>query len=372
MKIKDNINQETVEKEISNNNYEEEIFDSIDSEDEENIKDILSKRKLPIWDYRDKENKNSTVLNISVYKKSFNITKLLIEYCKNNNSSKLEEFLNASNDDGLTPLHYASFKGEISIVKLLIENGANIKQKTTNGLNVIHYCSQGNKVNILIYFYLKLREKTNNVKKEYELFKEKDKAGSSPLHWAVYSGSEDILLYLLNLDIFDSEEEKRNFINGKDSQKYTPLHLSVASKSVRILMHLLQNGADTSIVNKKRQTPLQFAIYKKQNEMIQILRNSESCQFCNVKAPVKQIKKSRKNIICVFFFQILASFILFTSTIPIMIYNYVNLSSLVLFYIYDFLLFLFFSIYIILLIKYLFLIFLYFNKKKIIINNYKI
>ena len=42
---------------------------------------MLSKKKLPIWDYKSKENKNSSALNISVYKKSFIITKLLIDYC---------------------------------------------------------------------------------------------------------------------------------------------------------------------------------------------------------------------------------------------------------------------------------------------------
>jgi hypothetical protein len=202
-----------------------------------------------------------------------------------------------------------------------------------------------------MYFYLKLRENNNNIKKEYEIFKEKDNAGSTPLHWAVYSGAEDILLYLLNIDIFDSEEEKINYINQLDDQGYSALHLSVTSKSVRILMKLLQNGADTSIVNKKGQTPLQVAIKKKQNEMIQILRNSESCQFCNIKAPVKQIKKSSKNIICVFFFQIVATIIFFISCIPLLIYFYDNIYTFVVLYIYIFLLFLFFLIYIILLIK---------------------
>ena len=335
----------------NSNNFEEEIIDYIHNMEEENLMEILSKRKLPIWDYRDKENKNSTLLNISTYKKSFNITKLLIDYCKNNNSEMLEKFINLSNDDGITPLHYSSFKGDVPIIKLLIENGADIKKKTNNKLNVIHYCAQGNKPNALMYFYLKLRENNNNIKKEYEIFKEKDNAGSTPLHWAVYSGAEDFLLYLLNIDIFDSEEEKINYINQLDDQGYSALLLSVSSKSVRILMKLLQNGADTSVVNKKGQTALQVAIKKKQTEMIQILRNSESCQFCNVKAPVKQIKKSSKNIICVFTFQFVATIIFFISCIPLLLFFYDNIYTLVVLYIYIFLLFLFFLIYIILLIK---------------------
>ena len=343
------INERNIDSSISSEyNEEDELFDYINLLDIKKIEIMLSKdnkdKELPIWEYRSKENNNSTVLNISVYRKSFNITKILIEYCKEKNPTKLKEFINAPNDQGIVPLHYASFRGDIQIIKILIENGADITKTTKRQLNVIHYCAQGNKPNSLMFFYLKLKEDLNKNNK-YELIKAKDGGGSTPLHWSVYSLAEDLLLYLINLDIFDSDEERNIFINQLDNQGFSPLHLTVTSKSPRIAIKLLQNGANPSILDKNKETPLQLARKKQENEIIQILKNVQKCQFCNFKAPVKQIKKSHKNIICVFVFQIVSIIIMFGSILPIFYYYYDNLFGKISFYSFIILLLVFFIIY---------------------------
>ena len=63
---------------------EEEFFEHIDNEDNDKINEFLSKNK-EIWKYKNKDNDDSNVLHISVYKKLFEITKLLINYCKEKN-----------------------------------------------------------------------------------------------------------------------------------------------------------------------------------------------------------------------------------------------------------------------------------------------
>jgi ankyrin repeat protein len=40
--------------------------------------------------------------------------------------------------DEFTALHYASFKGNIQILQVLMENGADMYQKNMHGLNVLH------------------------------------------------------------------------------------------------------------------------------------------------------------------------------------------------------------------------------------------
>ena len=327
---------------------EEEFFELIDSENTNKIKEIL-KKDNEIWTYRSKDNDDSTILHVAVFKRLFDISELIIEYVKDKNQEGLETFLNQTNKQGVAAIHYASFRGNIKIIKLLVENGANLFLKTNRQLNVIHYACQGNRPSSLMYFYLKFLE---NKRKGFELIKEQDSGGSTPLHWAAYSNAEDVLLYLINLDIFENEEERKAFIDKQDNQGYTALHLSITSKSVRIVMKLLQNGASTDIIDNKGNTPLQLARNKKQREIAGIIKNNQGCQICNVKAPVKQIKKSSKNIILVFFFQITTTFILFTSIISMAlnsnddktIYN-------VLFIIYVVFLMLFFILYMILLIK---------------------
>ena len=331
------------------NEEEEELFSYINNQNEYNINEILSKTICPIWDYRSKENNNSTVLHLSVYKKNYKITKIFVDYCKKNNPDNLKTFINAENDQGVAPIHYASFRGDIDIIKLLIENGANYKAKTKKQLTIFHYCAQGNKPNILMYFYLMFKNDNDNENK-FELIKDIDIDGSSPLHWAVYSLAEDYLLYLINLNIFKSDNERQDFINQKDHQGYTPLHLSVTSKTGRITLKLLQNGADPEIKDKNEETPLQLAISKKQGDIVSILKNSQKCQYCNFKAPIKQEKKNKKNIICAFAFQIITNIILFGSTLPIVVYKIEELyKKNFLFYDYLLLLIIFLIIYIILL-----------------------
>ena len=326
----------------------DEFFDCILNLEEEKLRNMLSQKNIPVWEFKDKDNHNSSALNISVFKKSLKITKLLIDYCKEKKPEKLKDFIDMPNDQGIAPIHYASFRGEVPIIKLLIENGADITKTTKRELNVIHYCAQGNKPNSLIYFYLKMRENIDD-NNPYKLITDKDIGGSTSLHWAVYSLAEDLLLYLINLDIFDTIKDKDRFINELDNEGYSALHLSVSSKSTRVAIRLLQNGANPLLKDKKGNTPLDLATKKKQYEMINILKTSQGCQICNVKAPLKKVRKSPGNIICIFVFQFIANIILFGSIIPIFLYKYQNFGYLLVF-VYIISLFLFFLVYFILLI----------------------
>ena len=329
---------------------QEELFDLIELGDKDKIENFLNSSSNEIWDYRSKENDNSTILHVSVFKKQFEITELFVEDCKKKNKSGLTKFINEKNDQGVTAIHYASFRGNIKIIKLLIENGADINISTNRELNVIHYACQGNRPNSLMYFYFQIKNANEN-SNDFSLLKKQDSGGSTPLHWAAYSSAEDVLLYLINLDIFNNENERQEFIDTKDYQGYTALHLSVTSKSVRIVMKLLQHGANPEIGDKKRRTPLDLANSKKYREIAEIIKNNQKCQCCNIKAPVKQIKKSKKNIVFIFLFQILTNFLLFISIFSIALDDKNgDIKYNIFFIIYMVLLLLFFILYFILLI----------------------
>ena len=345
---------ENIDKSSNSSIYteEDELFEYILNQDENNINNFLSRQKFPIYNFKTKDGKSSNVLHISAYKKNFNIVKTLIDYCKLNYPDNVDQFVNEENNKGICPIHYASFGGNIEIIKLLIENGADITKKTQKKLNIIHYSAQGNQPNSLMYFYLKFREnKEEKNKVRYKLILEKDGAGSTVLHWAVYSVAEDFLMYLINLDIFDSEQEKLNFINMPDKNGLTALHLCITSKSNRIALRLLQNGADTSLRDSNGRSPLDFAISKGQDEIRDTLEESQKCQLFRLKVPLKQIKKNYQNIICIFVFQIISLLIFIFSTLPVIFYKYEDNDYInILFYVFIFFFILFLIIYIILLI----------------------
>jgi len=52
----------------------------------------------------------------------------------------LKSWVNApsENDEGFYPLHYASFHGNHALIKLLVDNGADIMAKNKQGINMMH------------------------------------------------------------------------------------------------------------------------------------------------------------------------------------------------------------------------------------------
>jgi ankyrin repeat protein len=48
-----------------------------------------------------------------------------------------------TNDEGFTALHFASFRGNIVLVRLLIEQHADISVRNKFGINMLHVAAQG-------------------------------------------------------------------------------------------------------------------------------------------------------------------------------------------------------------------------------------
>jgi ankyrin repeat protein len=122
----------------------------------------------------------------------------------------LQKWLNLPSKDGYTPIHYACFRGNIELIIKLTENFADYKTCNIFGLNCLHVSAQGNKPQSLIYMIEKFKLDINC----------KDNVGSTPIHWACYTGSENALNFIL---------AQNPDLNVQDKDGYTPLHLAVIS-----------------------------------------------------------------------------------------------------------------------------------------------
>ena len=49
----------------------------------------------------------------------------------------------SESDQGFYPLHFASFHGNIPLIKLLMRNKANYRAQTIEGINMLHVAAQG-------------------------------------------------------------------------------------------------------------------------------------------------------------------------------------------------------------------------------------
>ena len=71
------------------------------------------------------------------------------------NQARLTAYINKTDIFGNTAILYAAYRGNIFIVRSLIECGADVNIVSKKGLNVLHMAAQGNNPNIIIYFKTK-------------------------------------------------------------------------------------------------------------------------------------------------------------------------------------------------------------------------
>jgi len=143
-------------------------------------------------------------------------------------------------------LHYASYRGNIEICKVLLDLGADIQIRNLHGLNVLHIAAQGDQPITLYFFHKIMRLPIDTV----------DSRGSTPLHWACFSSSELSLIYILAWC-------KPHHLEIQDVDGYSPLHLAVKStetlKSCRPVRALLYRGASRESKDKKGLRPIDIA-----------------------------------------------------------------------------------------------------------------
>ena len=133
----------------------EEIFHLIEDKNGEKIIEYINDPKYKIWKIRDEN--NSTILHKSCFFDYIEMSTIIIQELKKRfgSSAQLSNFINEKTDGGLTALHYAAFKGNLELSKILIKNGASVNAITNLGKNIIHLSSEGNQPSLMIYFLMK-------------------------------------------------------------------------------------------------------------------------------------------------------------------------------------------------------------------------
>ena len=256
------------------------IFNLIKAEKSKQIKELLNTELPPIkiWEYKTKENDGSTILHFAILYNNTKIISRIIKYSQHFLSQiDFINFINKKNKAGIIPIHYASYKGNVKIIDLLITCGSEVNTKTEKLLNVIHYSCQGNNPNCLLYYSLK-----------YDFdFNLPDKRNSTPLHWACYSSAYECVNFLL---------QKNVNLNTQDIEGNTPLHLAIMGGMSKIVRLLLQKGSSIDIKNNSGLTPLQYALKEKRIEIYNIILTNKKWALCNLKAPAKKITKSKNNL----------------------------------------------------------------------------
>lgn len=193
--------------------------------------------------------------------------------------------INAKDDRGFTPLHWACLEGNKEVSELLLKLGADINAQDIEGITPLHLtCEQGREeiaqvlvnagalVNAvdeeqLTPLHLAIRSKNEKIvelltTQRSIIIDVKDVNGSTPLHLASISGSNEIIRMVLAAGAE---------VNAKDSTGMTPLHWASVQGDEEAVKLLLQQGADIHVTDEEGMTPLQDVVIKNNLSMARLL-----------------------------------------------------------------------------------------------------
>ncbi len=164
--------------------------------------------------------------------------------------------VNRRNKNGQTPIMIYCYLGEIEQVKLLINQGADLKAKSRNGKNCLHYTAFSGNVELLNYLVQFHSLKIN----------ERDEANLTPLYDAIKSGSLEMVKACVELG-----SRLAYFIEGKSY-----LIIAVLYGNIDIIRYLFELGLDPNKKDYKGRSAIDYAMKKRRKDILDIFSNNQS------------------------------------------------------------------------------------------------
>uniref|UniRef100_A0A1X7SS43 Uncharacterized protein n=2 Tax=Amphimedon queenslandica TaxID=400682 RepID=A0A1X7SS43_AMPQE len=171
------------------------------------------------------------------------------EINQNTDGCHVESQYNVDVTDGsdMTPLMWSCYNKNELIAKRLIELGADVHEKDTDGRTAAHWAAKRSDINMLKLI----------LKPDMTYFK--DVKGCTVMHVSAHEGFQAGIEYIMSL--------RPESVHDTDKMGRTPLHYAAAMDRVHVCYHLLNKGADASQRDSDNKTPLDYALIK-QHEFV--------------------------------------------------------------------------------------------------------
>jgi ankyrin repeat protein len=212
------------------------------------------------------------VFLLSAYSEdSFGIVQLLLERGADVNTR----------EDHESPLHLASWNGRLDSVRALLNCGANVNAKDSQGRTPLYQALRGSSIEDAGFGVVQL------LVEHGAAVNTRDKDDETPLHRASYYQHLKSVRMLLDhganvdaentkgqtplqqafelsskdqVDIIQLLVERGADVNTRDMDHQTPLHFASSSQRLEIVRALLDHGANVNAENTKSQTPLRHLL----------------------------------------------------------------------------------------------------------------
>ncbi|KAL8579599.1 hypothetical protein ACOMHN_025552 [Nucella lapillus] len=153
---------------------------------------------------------------------------------------QVRKLINVSDQYDNTPLHIASQKGYLDILKVLLRHEANTTCKNEEEQTPIHLAAKFGRTNIVREF----------VKRDKSTLNDEDEDSNTALHLAAEYGHNKVADILLELG---ADVSARNY------NQWTPLDLAASKGWTKTCSVLLNNDAHVDPTDKNKTTPLHLA-----------------------------------------------------------------------------------------------------------------
>lgn len=162
------------------------------------------------------------------------------------------------NNQRMTALHIACLNGDVAIVDMLIQHGADIMMKDIKQFLPLHYAIVQDNIPVLRYLYEALDLSNSIFDKKFEC------CGHKLMALAVQNGSYNSIKLLVEWGANCQE---------KDQQDYTYLHVAAVSGHVNIFLYFLARKVPIHAKTKQGKTAIELAQTYKHDHLIKYLRD---------------------------------------------------------------------------------------------------
>ena len=222
----------------------------------------------------------------------------IIDMIKNGNIAGIQKMVSDNTEldfydgSGIAPIHYAVFKGNPNIVKVLLEHKPNlefpcnniivIKKEIFYDLIFIVYEQDfsgkkyftdilKNFTALMIAACLKNSEVLSSLIFKGANLNCADSLGMTPLFYAICSDSPENIRLLIekgaNVNVISKPPAGKHPLNNYVKYNITPLMCAVVKSSVEIVSLLLEKISDINVKNSAMETALNFAVRRKNKEI---------------------------------------------------------------------------------------------------------